>query len=74
MLPKNTPQFEDGTVTLPSVEGVTWIVDGKSRRAGKLAALKPGESVRVEVEVESGIRVDGDREWVFSVPKEDSEE
>ncbi len=73
MLPENTPQFEDGVVTLPSVEGVTWKVDGKPRRAGKLAVLKPGDSVRVEAEVKSGYHAKGDREWTFSVPKEDAE-
>jgi hypothetical protein len=42
MLPENTPDFdkETGVVTLPAVEGVTWIVDGKQHRAGKVAAVK----------------------------------
>jgi hypothetical protein len=68
MLPENTPDFdkETGVVTLPAVEGVTWIVDGKQHRAGKVAAVKPGKSVHVTVKTERGFRVRGDREWTFT--------
>jgi len=77
MLPENTPEFDEeaGVVTLPSVDGVTWLVDGKEHRAGKLAALKPGKSVHVQAKPDRGFRVRGDREWTFSVDKpEESDE
>lgn len=63
----NAPSYNSGThvVTLPSVTGVTWLVNGVETAAGALAAMTTGETRLVEAVANSGYVITGDDDWTF---------
>ena len=71
MLPRNTPRIGPKTnvVTLPDVNGVTWLVDGKEHPAGKVKALDEGQTIKVEARVADGRVAHGLTEWEFAREK-----
>lgn len=66
MLPENTPKYdpETHTVTLPTVEGIQWKVDGRAVSPGT-QTISEGQTIHVEAVVVGRVRVSGDQEWVF---------
>lgn len=63
----NAPTYDSGThvVTLPSVTGVTWQINGVTKIAGAQPAMTVGQSSLVEATANSGYKIEGDDDWVF---------
>ena len=63
----NAPTYDSGThvVTLPSVVGVTWEVNGVTKPAGALPAMTVGQTSVVEGVPASGYTIAGDNDWVY---------
>ncbi len=72
MRTQNQPKFHRGVVTLPSVDGVSWKVDGQDTEPGHLPQLEPGEKVTVEAVLDDGVVASGRTEWTFGVPADES--
>lgn len=63
----NAPTYNAGThvVTLPTVVGVTWSINGVSTAAGAKPAMTVGQSSVVEAHAAPGYVIDGDNDWVY---------
>lgn len=63
----NAPTYDSGThvVTLPSVTGVTWRINGVVKTAGAQPAMTTGQSSLVEATANTGYIIEGDDDWVF---------
>jgi hypothetical protein len=63
----NAPSYNSGThvVTLPSVVGVTWQINGVTETAGAQPAMTTGESSYVTAVANDGYKIEGDDDWVF---------
>ncbi|MCF2706114.1 ExeM/NucH family extracellular endonuclease [Arcanobacterium haemolyticum] len=68
------PTFADNTVTIPSVEGVEYVVDGTVVTG--TVAVKPGETVKVEARAKDGyiLATGATAEWSFTGAAEPTEE
>lgn len=66
-LPANQPTYVAGThiVTLPTVTGVTWKINGVTKSAGAQPALTVGQSANVTAHASTGYRLTGDSDWTF---------
>lgn len=64
----NQPTFNDTTnvITLPTVTGVQWQIDGEDVADGAQPALGVGETVEVEAVAEPGYNIVGDDRWTFT--------
>lgn len=63
----NAPTYNAGThiVTLPSVTGVTWRINGVVKTPGAQPAMTVGQSSLIEATANTGYMVTGDDDWVF---------
>jgi hypothetical protein len=63
----NAPSYNTGThvVTLPSVTGVTWRINGVVKTPGAQPAMSVAESSLVEATANTGYMLEGDDDWVF---------
>lgn len=63
----NAPTYDSGThvVTLPSVTGVTWKVNGVTKTAGAQPAMTTGQTSVVTAEANATYKIEGDNDWVF---------
>jgi len=63
----NQPSYNAGThvVTLPTVTGVQWKVNGVNRAPGAQPALTAGQTAEVQAVAQSGYNLEGDDEWTF---------
>jgi hypothetical protein len=63
----NQPTYVSGThiVTLPSVTGVQWKVNGVNKSAGAQPALTTGQTAQVEATPQAGYYLEGDTDWTF---------
>jgi hypothetical protein len=63
----NAPTYNSSThvVTIPSVTGVTWFVNGAEVSPGAQPALGVGESAYVTAEPNAGYTITGDNDWTF---------
>lgn len=63
----NAPTYNGTThvVTIPTVTGVNWTVDGEAATPGAQPALGVGESSLVEAHANPGFTVDGDDDWLY---------
>lgn len=63
----NAPTYDSGThvVTLPSVTGVTWRINGVVKTPGAQPAMTVGQSSLVTASANAGYMVEGDDDWVF---------
>jgi hypothetical protein len=63
----NAPTYDSGThiVTLPSVVGVTWQVNGVTKTPGAQPAMTAGQSSNVTALAQDTYKVEGDDDWVF---------
>lgn len=66
--PANQPTYNSGThvVTLPSVTGIQWKINGVNKTAGVQPALTVGQTANILAVAQSGYRVTGDEDWVFN--------
>jgi hypothetical protein len=62
------PAYNDTThvITLPTVTGVQWKIDGVNKTPGAQPALAVGESKTVTATPQAGYNIVGDDEWEFS--------
>jgi hypothetical protein len=62
------PSYNDTThvITIPTVTGVTWEIDGEAVTPGAQPALATGETAVVTAVADSGYNIVGDDEWIFS--------
>lgn len=63
----NAPSYNSGThvVTLPSVVGVDWLINGASATPGAQPAMGVGETSYITATSDSGYKIEGDDDWVF---------
>jgi hypothetical protein len=63
----NQPSYNAGThvVTLPSVTGVQWKINGVNKAAGAQPALTVGQTAEVEAVAQPGYNLQGDDEWTY---------
>lgn len=63
----NQPTYVSGThvVTIPSVTGVTWKINGVEVSTGAQPALGVGETANVTAHPDAGYVLDGDDDWTF---------
>jgi hypothetical protein len=63
----NQPQYNAGThvLTLPTVTGVQWKVNGTNKAPGAQPALTAGQTAEVEAVAQAGFNLQGDDEWTF---------
>jgi len=61
------PTFNEGTgvLTLPSVTGVQWKVNGANKAPGAQPAVASGDTVDVNATAQEGYNLVGDDEWTF---------
>jgi hypothetical protein len=66
--PANQPSYNSGThvVTLPSVTGIQWKINGVNKTPGAQPALTVGQTANVLATATTGYRVVGDDDWVFN--------
>lgn len=66
--PANQPTYVSGThvVTLPSVTGVTWKINGVTKTAGAQPALTSGQVAEVTAHAAAGYTLTGDDDWTFN--------
>ena len=66
--PANQPTYNSGThvVTLPSVTGVQWKINGVNKTAGAQPALTTGQTALVTAHATTGYNVIGDDDWTFN--------
>lgn len=64
----NQPTYVAGThvITLPSVTGVQWKINGVNKTPGAQPALTTGQTALVEAVATTGYRIVGDDDWVFN--------
>jgi hypothetical protein len=67
MVGANAPTYDSGThvVTLPSVTGVTWQVNGVTKTAGAQPAMTTGQTSVVTAVANADYKIEGDDDWVF---------
>lgn len=65
--PANQASYNPGThvVTLPTVTGVQWKINGANKAPGAQPALSVGQTAEVVATSISGYVLSGDREWTF---------
>ena len=65
--PANQPTYNSGThvVTLPSVTGIQWKINGVNKTAGAQPALTVGQTANVTAHALAGYSIDGDDDWTF---------
>lgn len=63
----NQPTYNSGThvVTLPTVTGIQWKVNGVNKAPGAQPALTVGQTAVVTANALPGYTIDGDDDWVF---------
>lgn len=63
----NAPTYDSGThvVTLPSVTGVTWKINGVTATAGAQTAMTTGQTSLVTAVANVSYQITGDSDWVF---------
>lgn len=63
----NAPTYNSGThvVTLPTVTGITWTINGVTKTPGAQPAMTIGQSSLIVAHAISGYMIDGDDDWVF---------
>jgi hypothetical protein len=63
----NAPTYVSAThvVTIPTVTGVTFRINGVVATAGAKAPLTPGQSSNVTASPNSGFSITGDDDWTF---------
>lgn len=63
----NAPSYNSGThvVTLPSVTGVTWKINGVTTSSGAQPAMSVADTSVVTAEANTGYIITGDEDWVF---------
>lgn len=63
----NQPSYNSGThvVTLPSVTGVDWYINGVEATAGAQTAMTTGQSSEITAVAQAGYQLQGDTDWVF---------
>lgn len=63
----NAPSYNTGThvVTLPSVTGVAWQINGVTKTPGAQPALGVGETALVTASALATYKIEGDDDWVF---------
>lgn len=61
------PTYNAGThvVTLPTVTGVTWTINGEDASPGAQPAMSTGETSVIRAHAETGYVLDGDTDWEF---------
>lgn len=63
----NAPTYNSTThvVTIPTVAGVTWYVNGAEATPGAQPAMAVGESAYITAEADPGYVITGDNDWTF---------
>lgn len=63
----NAPTYDSGThvVTLPSVTGVEWSINGSAASPGAQPAMDVGESSYVTASAMDTYKIEGDDDWVY---------
>jgi hypothetical protein len=63
----NQPAYNTGShvVTLPTVTGVQWKVNGVNKAPGAQPALTTGQTAEVEAVAQPGYNLQGDDQWTF---------
>ena len=63
----NAPSYNSSThvVTIPSVTGVSWTINGAAATPGAQPAMSVGQSSNVQASADSGYKVEGDDDWVY---------
>jgi len=63
----NAPSYDSAThvVTIPTVAGVTFEINGVEAAPGPQPALTVGQTADVEATPQSGYTIDGDDDWTF---------
>jgi|SRR6188472_404923 len=63
----NQPTYNAGThvVTLPTVTGVQWKINGVNKSPGAQPAMSPGQTSEVTANAMPGYVIDGDDDWTF---------
>lgn len=63
----NQPSYNSGThvITLPSVTGVQWKINGEDVAPGAQPALSVGETAEVTAHAQSGYNLVGDDDWTY---------
>lgn len=63
----NQPSYNDTThvVTLPSVTGVQWKINGVNKAPGAQPALTVGQTAEVTAHAQAGYNLVGDDDWTF---------
>jgi hypothetical protein len=66
----NQPTFVSGTgvITLPTVTGVQWKVNGANKAPGAQPPLSSGAKATVTANAQPGYNITGDDDWTFSRP------
>lgn len=66
--PANQPTYVSGThiITLPSVTGIVWKINGVTKTAGAQPALTVGQVAQVTATPATGYIVTGDNDWTFN--------
>ena len=64
----NQPKYNAAThvVTLPSVTGVQWKINGVNKAAGAQPALTTGQTANVKATAQPGYNLQGDDDWTFA--------
>lgn len=63
----NQPSYDSGThvVTLPTVTGVQWKINGVNKAPGAQPALTVGQTAEVTAHAQAGYNLVGDDDWTF---------
>lgn len=63
----NQPSYNDTThvVTLPSVTGVQWKINGVNKAPGAQPALTVGQTAEVTAHAQAGYNLEGDDNWTY---------
>lgn len=63
----NAPTYNSTTkvVTLPTVTGITWYINGEERAPGDQPALTVGQTAVVEAVANAGYQITGDDDWTY---------
>lgn len=67
-IPANQPTYVSGThiVTLPTVTGIQWKINGVNKTPGAQPALTAGQTANILATPLPGYRITGDDDWVFN--------
>lgn len=63
----NQPSYNGAThvVTIPTVVGVTWTINGDDATPGAQPAMSVGDSSEVRAHADAGYRLEGNADWTF---------